>query len=174
MGDEAIDVGAQRPAEDRALSLLGRIQARRDEILAGEHLDLAVPRWTDPEIIVRYHPVDHRVIRRAQGAIEKAPKDRRAAVEVDANADILINGCSAVLARLDGKDYSLRLNDPGGEPTTFDADLAANLGLDSGATARAVVRALFITEGDMFSAAVKLGQWSGYVEAEADEAVEGE
>lgn len=156
------------------LSILGQLKARRDEILEGEHLDLQVPRWADPEIVVRYKPLAHDVIRRAQAAVEKAPKQRRSQAEVDGNCDLLIRACTAVIARIDGQDYSLRPEDPKGEPTLFDEDLAANLGLEEGATARQVVKALFITDGDILSHAQSLVKWSGYRETSAEEELEGE
>lgn len=156
------------------LSILGQLKTRRTEILQGQHLDLPVPRWADPEIIVRYKPVTHDEIRRAQTTVEKAPKDRRAQVEVNGNCDILIRGCVAIIARIDGQDYSLKPDEPKGDFTTFDSDLAANLGLEEGSTARQVVKALFITDGDILSHAQALVHWSGYKETDADDTLEGE
>lgn len=156
------------------LSVLGQLKARREEIRQGEHLDLPVPRWNDPEVIVRYKPLEHAVIRRAQDAVDKAPKQRQYQTELEGNCDLLIRACEGVIARIDGQDYSLRPGDPKGEPTLFDPDLAANLGLEEGASARQVVKELFITDGDILSHAQALIQWSGYRETEADAQLEGE
>lgn len=159
-------------------SVLGSLKARREEVLNAQILDLPVPRWDNPEIIVRYKPVEHGFIRRAQDQAKKAPKAKEYEAEVDGNADILIRGCVAVVAVIDGKEYSLRPGDEEGEPTTFDADLAENLGItgDNGKapTARQVVRGLFITQGDILSAASSVVEFSGYRETEADAAVTGE
>lgn len=155
-------------------SVLGSMKARRQQILEEQILDLPVPRWHEPEIIVRYKPVDHGIISRALTAIEKAPGDKRPTVEVQRNSDVLIAGCVAVVARIGGKEYSLREGDPEGDPTKFDDDLAANLGLDVRSTARDVVRALFITDGDIVSAASRVVDFSGYKETEADEKIAGE
>lgn len=157
-----------------ALSILDQLHARREEIRESDHLDLPVPRWTDPEIIIRYKPVEHAVIRAAGARLEKAPRRDQYELEVSMNADVLIRGCVAVIARLDGREYSLRPGDPEGPFTAFDQDLARNLGLDEAATAREVVRTLFITDGDVLSHAQSLGEFSGYREAQADEGIAGE
>lgn len=156
------------------LSFLGNLAERREEIIQGEQLVLPVPRWEDPEVLVKYKPIDHGHIRAAQTRVEKAPKAKKFQVEVEGNIDLLIRGCLAVVAKLDGEEYSLRPDDPEGDPTVFDSDLAENLGLPEQATARSVVRALFITEGDILSHAKSLVEFSGYRETEADERIAGE
>ena len=156
------------------LSVLGSLKERRQQVVNETVLRLPVPRWRDPELVVVYKPVDHKYIRAAQDRVSKAPKERRYEAEVDGNADILIRGCVGVVAVVDGKDYSLKPGEPHAEPTLFDADLASNLGLDDAATAREVVRSLFIAEGDIISAAGALTQWSGYRETEADSTILGE
>lgn len=154
--------------------MLGSLKARRQEILNKEYLDLAVPRWTDPEIIVRYKPVDHAVIRRAQMNAENAPKKKRIETELNGNCDILIYGCVHISARIGDKTYSLNPDDPEGELTQFDSALAANLGLEQNATARSTVKALFLTDGDLLQHASRVVEWSGFREDESDEELEGE
>jgi len=156
------------------LSILSNMKERRQQVLAAQELPLPVPRWTDPVIVVKYKPLPHELIRSSQTRLDAAPKAKRAAMEVDLNADLLIKGCTAVVAVIDDREYSLRSGDPEGEPTLFDADLAENLGLDDSAKARDVVRALFITEPDIISAAQSLITWSGYKETEADDSLRGE
>lgn len=156
------------------LSVLSQLDKRRQAILEKEHLDLAVPRWTDPEIFVRYKPVPHEHFSRGAQRVEKATPKDKPKVELESNIDVLVQGCIGVFARIDGKDYSLRPGDPNGEWTGFDADLAENLGLPTGAGARAVVKALFIVDGDIMSHGSSLGEFSGYKEAEADTQVAGE
>jgi len=155
------------------LSVLGELSKRREEIKNEQLLSLPVPRWENPTVWVRFEPVDHKAIRRAAESIDKAPKQRRGEVELEQNMDTLIRACVGVYAKLDGDDreYSLRPDDFEGELTRFDQDLAANLGLPSDATARQVVKALYLTDGDILSHAMKLVEWSGYRETEADEAM---
>ena len=159
-------------------SIILSLKERREQVLKEQVLRLPVPRWNNPTIVVLYIPVDHGFIRNSQKRIEKAPKDRQSEVEMEVNSDILIRGCVGVVAVIDGVDYSLRPGDPHGEPTMFDADLAENLGLDGAGgrppTARAVLRHLFIADGDVLSAASEVIKFSGYREAEADEQILGE
>lgn len=170
-------VGSETP-RGSSLSVLGSLKERRQEVLEKQVLRLPVPRWDDPVIVVMYKPVDHSLIRLAQGKVEKAGRDKQAEVEVESNADILIRGCVGVVAVVDGKEYSLRPDDENGEPTRFDKDLAENLGVEGAGgkppTARQVVRSLFITDGDILSAASEVIKFSGYRDAEADSVVLGE
>lgn len=162
--------------ENKRLSILGNLRSRREEIAEKLHLDLRVPNWDDPAIYVRYGAIDHAYIARSRDRIEKAKSNRRGELELESNVDLLIRACVAVYAKLEGDDteYSLREGDPEGELTAFDPDLAENLGLERDATAREVVRRLFFTDGDIFSHAQKVVEFSGYREAEADEAIRGE
>lgn len=165
-------------SEGGGISILSSLKERRQQVLEEQILRLPVPRWENPTIVVKYRPVEHSFIRQAQTKVEKATKDRRADVEVGANADILIRGCAGVIAVIDGKEYSLRPGDEHGEPTLFDQDLADNLGIDGSGgkppTARQVLQTLFITEGDILSAASEVIRFSGYREAEADSTILGE
>lgn len=161
-------------SEEQRLSILGQLRARRESIKNSEHKTIRVPRWSDPEIFVRYAPLEHGQIRRAQSFVEKAPKQRKYQTEIDGNCDLLIRACVGVFAVLDGHEYSLNPDDPNGEHTRFDADLARNLGLEENATAREIVKALFITDGDIIGHASELVRWSGYRDAIADEDLEGE
>ena len=156
------------------LTVLGSLKQRRADIAQGAVLDLPVPRWSDPEIFVRFRPVEFTEIDKIQKRLERIPKGKRAAEEVASNIDLLIRGCVAVFARLDGQDYSLRAGDHKGSLTTFDPDLAENLGLTEDATARDVVRELYIADGDIINTSRKLVEWSGYKNDELDESLAGE
>lgn len=157
-------------------SILGGMAHRREEIIQASTKDLPVPRWTDPEVFVRFRPVDHGLIRKGQVAVDKATDRDKAKREVEVNSDVLVAGCVGVYALIDGTEYSLRPDDFEGEMTRFDADLAANLGLDNPetATARQVVKGLYMFDGDILSTAGAVIRFSGYVEKEATERVSGE
>lgn len=171
VGSDEVSVGASP-------SILSSLKERRQQVLEEQVLRLPVPRWDNPTIVVKYRPVEHSFIRRGQSAVEKAGKDKQAEVELNSNADILIRGCAGVVAILEGREYSLRRGDEHGDPTLFDQDLAENLGVEGSGgkppTARQVVRTLFLTDGDILSAASELIRFSGYRETEADAAVVGE
>jgi hypothetical protein len=173
---EALDGGEQQdtaamPAPDR-LSILGHLKERREEVKTAATIDLQVERWSDPELFVRFKPVDHAIIRSGGRKVEVAPDKAKSQVEVDINADVLIAGCVGVFARVDGEEFSLRPGDPRGPWTKFDPDLAENLGCEH--SARKVVKALYIFDGDIITTAGKVAEFSGYREKYADEEVAGE
>lgn len=162
---------------ERGPTLIGQLEERRKQIQGEQSLPLVVPRWDNPQIWVSYRPADHGEIRSIQSRIERAPKKQRFTEEVNGNADLLVKCCKeiwAVLPGAYGERYSLNPDDPRGEYTRFDPDLARNLGLTEEATAREVCRKLFITDGDLIAHARKLMEWSGYTDEEADEGIEGE
>jgi hypothetical protein len=159
-----------RPAKGNRLSVLGSLKERREQIVEESYIDLPVPRWHDPEVVVRYKPVPHTVVRKAMN--NNVPDKRKGNAEVEANCEVLIYGCVGVFARLDGHEYSMRPGDENGTWTTFDEDLAENLGCNPSAIE--VVRKLYITDGDILSAASKVGEFSGYREQYADEEALGE
>ncbi|HEU5046069.1 MAG TPA: hypothetical protein VFT75_18260 [Nocardioidaceae bacterium] len=167
----------QHAHDSSGLSVLSQLKQKREQVVAKAYKDLRVPRWGEPgtdtpEIYVRYRPVHHRIIRRAFDATETKKADKVAAAELRANIDILLAGCVGVFAMIDGERYSLRPGDPHGSWTGFDQDLAENLGCGDSATD--TVKALYISDGDILSAASAVAEFSGYKEAEADEETAGE
>lgn len=165
--------GAAEPTEER-ISPLQQLKDRREAIANAQTLRLQVPRWEDPEIYVEYGPAAHDSIRRGQLRLENYKGRNRPEEELNANADLLIRHCLRIVAVIDGQEYSLDPADPHGEPTKFDAELAANLGLPDGATARQACRKLFITDGDLAAHATALIRWSGYRGEQVDEEFQGE
>ena len=164
----------EEPKADMGVSVLGQLQDRREQIKKAAFIDLPVPRWDSPVIVVRYNPVDHTRFRAAATQVEKVQPNRRAEVEVNVNSDILIGACLGVFAVINGKRYSLKSGDADGEWTKFDPDLAAAFGMPEGATARSVLKTVYITEGDILSTANKLAEFSGYKEQEVDDSILGE
>jgi hypothetical protein len=143
------------------------LKARRDKIKESLYIDLQVPRWEDPEIFVRFGPIDSV---RSEQAIERRRKSNTKEFGLLANADILAQCCIGVYACLDGDHdtkYSLNPDDPEGPWTRFDPDLARNLGLITDAAVD-VVRALYYTDGDLIQAATTLVDWSGKTNAQLD------
>ena len=162
------------------LSVLGSIKERRQQIAENLHTDVKVPHWDDDgkaPIYVRYKAVPHPFIERGIRKVENAPKKQRGQVELDTNCDLLIEACIGVYIQIgegdDGK-FSLDESDPEGEWTTFDPTLATTLGLDDRATARDVVKGLFFTDGDIFSHAAEVVEFSGYHTATTNEELRGE
>jgi hypothetical protein len=143
-------------------SLKGALAKRREEIAGEQILELEVPRWENPTLVVSYKPVEHSVIRRTIRSVEKAKGDRSEA-EMNANADFLIKACVGVIAR-----------DPNERWEGFDDELAESLGVEGERTARRTCRELFITDGDLISHVNKVIEFSGYRNVEIDEEISGE
>jgi hypothetical protein len=161
-------------------SPLASLRARREALQEKLYLDLKVPRWDDdggPAIYVRYNPSSPAFLGKT---IEKAKKLKPRPDDwmVNANADALIQSCVGVFAIEDGtppekatreQQLSLKDGEPTGDWTRFDPDLGFSLGVEGVQSARAVVRRLYLTEGDLLAAANKLVEWSGVAAPEADE-----
>lgn len=143
------------------------LKARREKIKENLYIDLQVPRWEDPEIFVRFGPIDSV---RSEQAIERRRKTNSKEFGILANADILAQSCIGVYACLDGNretKYSLNPDTPEGAWTKFDPILARNLGLITD-SAVDVVRALYYTDGDLIQAATTLVDWSGKTNAQLE------
>lgn len=169
----------QTPAQPG--SPLSNLRARRESIMAEQTLDLPVPRWEDPVLVIRYRPVEHTQIKKNQARIEKAAKNQAGQVELEANTDLVVQGAVGVFARMNGQTMVCTDVDVW-EPVDLDSydgwdkfspALGETLGAES-QSARGVVKALFFTDGDIMSHANEIIRFSGYKEAEADEALEGE
>jgi len=156
------------------ISALQQLAQRREAIAEKLILDLPIPHWEapNPEIHVLYKPVDHTLVRKNAVAVEKAKGDK-ATAEMNHTADLLIGSCTGIYALVDGERYSLNPDEPEGDLTTFDDDLARNLGME-GAPARAILRKLFINDGDVLAHSRQLVEWSGYSDQDLDEGLSGE
>lgn len=158
-----INVQAENKEDHSAQTPLFSLKQRREEIAKALTIDLKIPRWDSPELFVRYHPIDNgelqEKIAKREGQRPR-PKDWSTLT----NADILISCCEGVYACL-GSDYeekfSLRLDDPNGPWTKFDGELAVAIGLPVDAKATQIVRAVYLTDGDLIDAANKLLEFSG-------------
>lgn len=156
-------------------SPLAALRDRRKKMAELLHKDFRVPRWGDdggPMIYVRYAPA---APSEYADRFEKLQKQQNKPKDwvVSANAQILVGACIGVYAcegpePVDGEPdnrpkLSLRDGDPHGAWTKFDPELADSLGLAPNCGAIAVVRGLYLTEGDIISTAAKLQRWSGMV-----------
>ena len=156
----------ERPSSAAILSLKDKRAALAKDL----HIDLQVPRWRDPEIFVRYGPID---ATRAERTIANRQKSGVPEWNVLANADLLILSCIGVFACLDGNyDDKFSLNPtvgPTGAWTRFDSALGENLGVFTPNDPVAVIRALYATDGDLINAAARLVEWSGKVSSQLDQ-----
>ena len=163
------------PVPSPLAGLKAKLATVRDEL----YLDLEVPRWDalppsgrgmGLKVWVRYRPV---APSEASAISERFQKIGARDWATQTNAQILADCCIGVYAILPGDEtqYSLREGDPTGAWTRMDPDLAAMLGpalVTDGRTAVGVCRALYVTEGDLTSAAFQLAEWSSKASEKAD------
>lgn len=147
-----------------AADLLAGLRARRDELAAEQIRDLTVPRWENPAAALRIKPIDHALIKRQLGRIEKAKTQAaRDALEIPANAAIVAAATTAVV-----------LGEGDGEAVLDLSDLAEPLGLPEDATGAEIIQVLLLTEGDITACAGAVIRHSGYTERDVDEELAGE
>lgn len=149
-------------------SRLESLRDRRAKALQAAYLDLEVPR-IDPPIYVRFAPVPMHRIQSANKLTEKSKDQDRIVIT---NAAILAGACQGVYEIVDGTEVSIDPDDRFGDWPKFDERLAGLLGVDA-SKAIEVVRALYITDGDIVSTADKLAEWSGYTAEQHEREVEG-
>lgn len=169
--DDTADQPVPMPGPVTGISALTHLRDRREAIVQEQILERRVPRWSDPEIWVRYEPVDFDIADKVRKMSERSKGRLTSQQILDANIDALIAGCIGVYATLEGdeRQFSLKPGEPEGPLTTFDADLAQNFGLPEGTTARQVVRTLFLTDGDILYHGQELSKFSGFAGEEANE-----
>jgi len=167
--DEPAEPAVVQPVKASPLSALSRLREIREQAVAKLYKDLKVPRWDEygAEIWVRYGPLDVTHLNEATQRREK-DKKRNPGWVLLANCDGLVKSCIGVYALVEGRKYSLRPGDADGEWTKFDDDLARALGIDA-TRAVEVVRALYLTDGDIISTIMTLGEWSNTQITEVDE-----
>lgn len=144
-------------------SVLAGLRQRREQALAALYTDLVVPRL-DPPVFVRFRPID-------QAKIEQANKRANASKDPDAataaNAAVLAAACVGVFELdEDGAEVGVDPDDRDSWPQ-FDKRLARLLGVKAGKAAD-VVRALYLTDGDVIKTVTKLAEWSGFNEDALD------
>ena len=156
-------------------SPLALLRGKRDELVAGLHLDLAVPRWDDVlegrQLWVRYRPANPNVFAEAMERREKKHKEAKAKGTVGdpdwmtkANADLLVSACEAVYDLPDGEEPPDTLE--GDYPTFTSEELSEALGASRNACD--TVLKLYATGADVLLAATQLLNWSGQASKEAD------
>jgi hypothetical protein len=160
----------ESPVETPAPTPLFSLKNRRTEILKNLYTDLRVPRYEDPEVWVRFKPVN-------TVHMNVVLKKRQASKDPDwglkANADVLINSCIGVYAMFPenpDEKYSLTEGNPLGEWTKFDTKLAQALEIpvpDSDQAA-SIVRSFYFADGDLIDTTDRLMKFSNISNTEAD------
>jgi hypothetical protein len=171
--EDVVPTAAPVPTNSGLMALLAK---RREEISSEQVYKLDVPRWDAPRLRMEFGPVDHSILKRGSVEQEQAQKNgnakKQSEVEINTNADILINACIKIVAIMpDGQEMGLGRD---GEYTRFDHDAAIAFNMPEGSSAREVCRKFFITDADLLIAAKKLGEWSGYRNDAVEETLVGE
>ncbi|MBZ5736495.1 hypothetical protein K8Z61_18545 [Nocardioides sp. TRM66260-LWL] len=142
-------------------SMLEDLRARRAKAVERLHLDRPVPGLKP--LTVRFRPLT--VIELA-----RIGKTYEGSTDPDANtnhdATVLATSCVAVWDRIDDRP-------PPADAPTFSSGLAERLGLEPDASATVVVRSLYLTDGDVISAAARVQRWSGFSIDEVDRDAQG-
>lgn len=167
MSDETT-TPAERPAAPG--SLLGQLRARREAIEAKLHLDLAVPRMENPEVLVRFRPVTSAEITRVA---DQHRKNKAKDVDVIINAVHLAAACEGIFYLHEGQPVGINGKTDPDEWPRFDQEVAESLGLPDGSKAVDVVRGLYFTDGDIISTGAELLVWSGYARQDLERDAEG-
>lgn len=157
----------ERPAAPD--SPLASLRERRERAKKKLHLDLFVPRY-EPPVVVRYQPIARPVLTLANKRAAELAEKKDPDATVIGNAVALTHACLGVY---DASGKELQSIDPSGEPPRFDERLARLLELPDGATAVDVVRALYMTDGDIIAAVSEVSEWSAIAERRQAEDLEG-
>lgn len=156
-------------------TLRSRLRQRRQEAVSNLYLDRPVPRLD--EYVVRFKPLPGG---RVEQINKQAEKSRDSERYVNGAAVSLAECCIGIFEVVDDeadatdrtKDGKLlRPLDPGSEePMRFDKRLAVLLGIEGGAiSATQVVRAFYLTDGDVTAESNAVTTWSGFAGTEAAE-----
>ncbi|XBB66866.1 hypothetical protein ABFU82_22580 [Nocardioides sp. WV_118_6] len=157
------------PAPAAPGSTLASLRDRIKNAKADLHLDLEVPRL-DPQVFVRFRPTTQARLNAAGKLAGKLTKNDDG--DIIANAGILASACIGVFEVIDGEEVSVDPDDRDGTWPTFGPRLAELLGVST-KKASDVVRALYLTDGDIISTVTKLGVWSGYAQEQLERDPEG-
>jgi hypothetical protein len=146
-----------------APSILEGLRARRDELVAEQVRDLAVPLWDKPTMTLRVKVVDHEMIYRQLQKIEKSPVGARSEAMLNAHAAILSAAVTDVL-----------LGEGDDQATVTLPDLIEPLSLSEKASGAQVLRAALLRDADVLTLAGAVMKHSGYTDAEVEDKLAGE
>jgi len=154
------------------------LKARAREIRDNLHLVLQVPRWKEPDVFVKFKPVASEEFAATQG---KRERDGGPGWVLLSYCDAIADSCEEVyfchpddadLPHAERQKFSMTTGDPYGPKTRFDHNLAEALGLiiapDDPNKIAAIVRGLYLTDGDIIAAAGDLLDWSSRASVKAE------
>lgn len=143
---------------------IGSLRARREKAREALTLDLVVPRY-DPPIYVRLKPVTQA---RIEAGLKQAEKSKAKDASLAANAALIATACVGIFEKDGDTDVSIDADDRHGDLLTFSDERTAELLEVPMTKAGDLVRALYLTEGDVMATAGKLVDWCGYSDADLE------
>ncbi|HXH77317.1 hypothetical protein [Nocardioides sp.] len=155
----------EEQTDTQTTTLRGSLRERREQARSKLYLDRRVPR-IDPPVFVRFKPLSSA---RLEGLTRQAEKSKDPERYINGSAIAIADACVGIFEVIDDEKVSI---DPDGDRDDwprFDSRLAELLGLADLGKAAPIVRALYLTDGDVTSEAAALTEWSGYAGQEADE-----
>lgn len=161
----------QTPETPPANTLRGRLRARREAAADRLYLDRPVPRMED--IVVRFKPLPSGRLEQITKTTEKSKNVERFVIGA---ATSLAECCLGIYEVTDDEDAATEKTADGrllvsvdpdsDDPVRFDSRLAALLEIHDPGKAVPIVRALYLTDGDVTAESNALTEWSGYTGAE--------
>ena len=139
-------------------SILDGLRARREQLVAAQAKTVPFPRWEDPSLTLRIHPVDGAQLTRILKSAKESDPDAMTAI----HASIVAAATEHVTV---GGDTSMKVR-----------ELAEYVGLGPEASAGDVIRRVAIADGDIKGLADAVLKLSGYLDGVdyLDEALAGE
>ena len=158
------------PSEQTVSTPLRSLKDRRTQIVTDLYTDLRVPRWENPQIFVRFNPIN---TTKMNASLKQRSNSKVADWPLRANTDVLVDSCIGIYAVYEDDPevkLSLRDGDSHGSWTKFDPDLCDALGINPGDKDQTVqaVKGLYFTYGDIVDAAERLLRFSNISNDEAD------
>jgi len=161
--------GAPGLASEETESLIGQLREQRKKIGSKKHVDLPVPGYEMPELVVRYKRLDWDEVKKIA---QTAEESRHPQAELMGQIDLIIRSTDQILIRHDGKVAPLSSAFPeiGEEPVGWDKRLLQALAPELEVkTARGVVRAIFSNDLAITDLHLDLWRWMKASNQEADE-----
>jgi len=140
-------------------SALASLRAEREKAAEKLYLDLPVPRYDN--LHIRVQPIEQADVKRIG---ERFKKSRDQEAPVKQAATIVATACIGIFSRGENGEP---LGDPSEWPT-FDAEVAAAIDRPDLTRAVDIVRAVYLTDGDIIATQVRIGEWSGYSTEQLD------
>jgi hypothetical protein len=153
---DVFDVGETVLASSE--SLKEGLRRQRESNLQNETLNLALPEYTDPELVGQYRMVDPSELAAIGEKLKREFKNRMELVTYGA-IDSIIAACVGLYARPAGSKELISLDE--GIPLRFDSRLADYLGIEATTAREVVIQTFGANMYAIIDHNVKITRWMG-------------